>query len=60
MGMLDSRVKRLEGEHHGAKKIGLTLFLPKTNIFVYVKNYTFSKKGCVHKVRCYSVCVDTA
>ena len=38
----------------------LTLFPPKTNIFVYGKNYTFSKKGCVHKVRCYSVCIDTA
>ena len=38
----------------------LTLFPPKTNIFVHSKNCTFSKKGLGHKGRCYSVCnVDT-
>ena len=36
----------------------LTLFLPKTNIFVHSKNCTFSKKGLGHKGRCYSVCND--
>ena len=36
----------------------LTLFPPKTNIFVHGKNYTFSKKGLGHKGRCYSVCID--
>ena len=41
-------------------KIGqiLTLFLPKTNIFVHSKNCTFLKKGLGHKGRCYSVCND--
>ena len=36
----------------------LTLFPPKTNIFVHGKNCTFSKKGLGHKGRCYSVCFD--
>ena len=36
----------------------LTLFPPKTNIFVQSKNCTFSKKGLGHKGRCYSVCND--
>ena len=36
----------------------LTLFPPKTNIFVHSKNCTFSKKGLGHKGRCYSVCND--
>ena len=36
----------------------LTLFPPKTNIFVHSKNCTFSKKGLGHKDRCYSVCND--
>ena len=36
----------------------LTLFPPKTNIFVHGKNCTFSKKGMGHKCRCYSVCID--
>ena len=36
----------------------LTLFSPKTNIFVHGKNCTFSKKGLGHKGRCYSVCID--
>ena len=36
----------------------LTLFPPKTNIFVHDKNYTFSKKGLGHKSRCYSVCIN--
>ena len=36
----------------------LTLFPPKTNIFVDSKNCTFSKKGLGHKGRCYSVCND--
>ena len=36
----------------------LTLFPPKTNIFVHSKNCTFSKKRLGHKGRCYSVCND--
>ena len=36
----------------------LTLFPPKTNIFVHSKNCTFSKKGLGHNGRCYSVCND--
>ena len=36
----------------------LTLFPPKTNIFVHSKNCTFSKKGLGHKGRCYSICND--
>ena len=36
----------------------LTLFPPKTYIFVHSKNCTFSKKGLGHKGRCYSVCND--
>ena len=39
-------------------KDNLTLFPPKTNIFVHSKNCTFSKKGLGHKGRCYSVCND--
>ena len=38
--------------------LSLTLFPPKTNIFVHGKNCTFSKKGLGHKGRCYSVCID--
>ena len=37
--------------------VNLTLFPPKTNIFVQQK-CTFSKKGLGHKGRCYSVCID--
>ena len=43
---------------HRGHAMKLTLFLPKTNIFVHGKNCTFSKKGLGYKGRCYSVCID--
>ena len=53
---LMAELKRIDEAEKENKK--LTLFPPKTNIFVHSKNCTFSKKGLGHKGRCYSVCND--
>ena len=51
-------VSRMIVKNNPLHLVNLTLFPPKTNIFVHGKNCTFSKKGLGHKGRCYSVCID--